>query len=322
KIISAVDRSPHHAIYVKGNMSGYLSDHARLFKYFCKQIGIYGADAEHNGVSGYFCELLIINYKTFENVLKAISKLDFGSCIDVEDLVDEEEAKKKFTDAMIVIDPVDRNRNVGSPLSAQNFLRLKLEAEKYLKTGKFPVMKKVAKNLLIEKLKDKRETNFAGIKFRPPEIIAENLYPQIRKLANRMNGYLEENDFSVVRYSSWTDETKNAFIIFEMENKRLSKFKKQEGPSIFSKEVNHFLSKYIGGKYKPYIRNNKFFVDSERKFLNVETAIRYFLKDNKKEIPQKIAEKSILVIKEKEIIEEVNKNKEFNAYLVGKYFEI
>ncbi len=322
KIISAVDRSPHHTLYIKENLIGYRVDHARLLKYFCKQIDVYGADAKHNGLSGYLCELLIINYGTFENTLKQISKLNFGEYIDIENITDEEEAKRKFKDALITIDPVDKNRNVASPLSSQNFLRLKLGADRYLKTKKFPVKKKITKNRLIEKLKENRGTNFVGIKFKPPEIIIENLYPQIRKLAKRLAKYLEEKDFPVIRYFSWTDEIKNAFIIFELENGMLSKFKKQEGPLIFSKEVNNFLTKYLENGYKIYIEENKFFIDTKRKFLNVEIAIKNFLKENKKEIPERIAEKKIRFFDEKEIIEEVNKNKELNSYLVKKYFEV
>lgn len=322
KIISAVDRSPHHTKYIRENLNGYRIDYARLLKYFCKQINVYGADAKHNGLSGYLCELLIINYGTFENTLREISKLNFGEVIDIVNIANESEAKEKFKEALIVIDPVDKNRNVASPLSPQNFLRLKLESKKYLKTKKFPVPKKTTKNLLIEKLKDDRDTNFIGIKFKPPEIIPENLYPQIRKLAKRMANYLKENDFSVIRYFSWTDETENAFIIFELESKILSNFKKQEGPSIFSKEINNFLSKYLKNNYKPYVEGNNFFIDIKRKFLNVETVIKHFLKENKKEIPEKIAEKKIRIFDEKEIIDEVNKNKELNSFIVKKYFEI
>jgi len=322
KIISAVDRSPHHAKYIKENLTGYRVDHARLLKYFCKQAGIYGADAKRNGLSGYLCELLIINYGTFENTLKEISKLNFGACIDIENIADEKEAKRKFKDALIVIDPIDKNRNVSASLSAQNFLKFKIEAARYLKTKKFPIQKKIMKNLLIEKLKDNRGTSFIGVKFKPPEIIIENLYPQMRKFARRLARYLEENNFSVIRYFSWTDEAEKAFIIFELENKNLSKFKKQEGPSIFSKEADNFLAKYLLSKYKPYIEENKFFVDVKRKFLNIDTAIKHFLKENREEIPKKIAEKKIKIFDEEEIIEEVNRNKELNSYLVKKYFEI
>lgn len=322
KIISAVDRSPHHTQYIKEKLTGYGVDHARLFKYFCKQIDVYGADAKHNGLSGYLCELLVLNYGTFANTMKGISKLNFAELIDLENQMEEKEAKKRFTDALVVIDPVDKNRNVGSPISPQNFLRLKLKTKKYLKTGKFPVFKKPVRNMLIKKLKDKRGTNFIGLKFTPPEMIPENLYPQIRKLSKRIASYLKEYDFSVVRYLEWTDETNRVYLIFEVENKILSKLKKQEGPSIFSKETDNFLRKYLDDEYKPYIEDNKFFVGSKRKFLNIETVLKHFLKENRKEIPERIAEKKIKLMKEEEIIEIVNKNKEFNSHLVRKYFEV
>ncbi len=144
----------------------------------------------------------------------------------------------------------------------------------------------------------------------------------MRKFARRLARYLEENNFSVIRYFSWTDEAEKAFIIFELENKNLSKFKKQEGPSIFSKEADNFLAKYLLSKYKPYIEENKFFVDVKRKFLNIDTAIKHFLKENREEIPKKIAEKKIKIFDEEEIIAEVNRNRELNSYLVKKYFEI
>jgi tRNA nucleotidyltransferase (CCA-adding enzyme) len=322
KIISAVDRSPHHKRYVEKNLSNSLKDEVRLLKYFCNQIGVYGADTKTEGISGYLCELLIVNYGTFRNTLKEISKLNFGDIIDPENLINKKEAKKKFKDPLIVIDPVDKNRNVAAPVSAQNFLKLKLEAKKYLQTNQFPRLKIKITSSLIEKLKKDRGTHFVGIKFKPPKIIPENLYPQLRKFERRLTRYLEENDFSVVRHHSWTDENKKAFLIFEVETTLLPKHKKKEGPVIFSKEVDNFLRKYLDGKYKPYIEKNRFYICYKRKIQNIETAIRNFLKDNRKEIPEKIAEQKIRFFWEKEIVEEVNQNKELNSYLTRKYFEV
>jgi tRNA nucleotidyltransferase (CCA-adding enzyme) len=320
-IISAVDRSPLHKKYIEENLKDFQKDEVRLLKYFCKQIGVYGADVKNNGFSGYLCELLIINYGTFRNTLKEISKLNFGEVIDLAG-VNKKEAKKKFKDPLIVIDPVDKNRNVASPLSAQNFLRFKLEVEKYLKTNQFPKQKKIIKSNLIEKLKKERGTHFIGVKFKPPELIPENLYPQLRKFERRLVRYLEDNDFFVVRHFSWTDEKNKAFLIFEVENTLLPKYKKKSGPIIFSREVNNFLKKYLDGKYKPYIENNKFYVCYKRKIRNIETAIRNFLTNNREEIPKKIAAQKIRFFLEDEIIEEVNKNEDLNSYLVKKYFEV
>jgi len=322
KIISAVDRSPLHARYIKENIKDFEKDEVRLLKYFCKQLGIYGADAKINGVSGYLCELLIINYGTFNNALDKISKLNFGDVIDLEGVVDKYEVRKKFRDAIIVIDPVDKNRNVASPLSAQNFLKLKLAAKKYLQTGKFPERKIITKLGLIEKLKKERGTNFIGLKFKPPDIITENLYPQLRKFEKKLVKYLESKDFFIVRHFSWTDEKNKAYIILEVESTLLAKYKKKDGPIIFSKEVDNFLKKYINEKYKPYIEDKKFFICYKRKIRDIKVAIRTFLKNNKAEIPKKIVSRRISLFEESEIIKEVNENKELNSYLIEKYFEI
>ena len=322
KIISAVDRSPLHNQYIKENLKDFEKDEVRLLKYFCKKIGVYGADAKTEGVSGYLCELLIINYGTFKNTLKEISKLNFGEIIDPEKLVSRKEAKKKFKSPLIVIDPVDRNRNVAAPISAQNFLKLKLEAKKYLETNQFPQLKIKTIPSLIEKLKKDRGTQFIGVKFKPSQIIPENLYPQLRKFEKRLTRYLEENDFFVIRHHSWTDENKKAFLIFEVENTLLPKHKKKEGPVIFSAEVDNFLNKYLDGKYKPYIERNRFYICYKRKVRNIETAIRNFLTENREEIPEKIAEQKIRFFLEDEIIKEVNENKDLNSYLVKRYFEV
>jgi len=322
KIISAVDRSPLHTRYIETHLVGSLKDQARLLKYFCKQIGIYGADAKHEGVSGYLCELLIVQYVSFEKALKAISGLKFHSYVDIEEITSEKEAKKKFREALIVIDPTDRNRNVASPLSPQSFLRFQVEAKRYLETNEFPILKNRTKNILIEKMKAERGTTFVGIKFRPPEMVPENLYPQLRRLEKRLAHYLEENDFRVLRHFSWTDEANEAVVLIEVERGTLSNYKKQAGPEIFSGEIENFLKKYGDNNYKPYIEKNQFFVCVQRRFQNIETAIKSFLEEHRSEMPDKIAELKIKVLKEKEVIEAVNENKALNAYLVDEIFSI
>ncbi|MGC9310466.1 MAG: CCA tRNA nucleotidyltransferase [Candidatus Aenigmatarchaeota archaeon] len=321
-IVSAVDRSPLHTRYIGEKLKGYRKDHARLMKYLCKKLGIYGADAKTEGVSGYLCELFIIQFGTFRAALEILAKTPFGGYIDAEGISSEKAARKMFRDALIVIDPTDKNRNVAAPLSAQNFMRLRLEAKRYLKTGKFPNPRHPARNLLIEKLQEDRGTTFTGLRFDPPDIIAENLYPQLRRLEGKLVRYLGENDFPVVRHHSWTDEKENAYVIVEVERHALSKYKRQEGPDIFSGEVGNFLKKYLDNKYKPYIEKGRFFVCAKRRFLNVETAIRAFLKERFEEIPKSIAEKDIRVMDGGEIAKIVNGNNALNASIVRRVFSV
>lgn len=125
----------------------------------------------------------------------------------------------------------------------------------------------------------------------------------------------------MLRHFSWTNETNKAYIIFEVENSILSNYKREDGPIIFSKEVDNFLKKYKDYKYKPYIDNNHFYVCYKRRITDVVSAIKQFLKDNKTEIPKKIVERKLTIFWENDIIKEVNKNKELNSYLVREYFD-
>jgi len=71
--LSAVDRTPLHTKYVKEHISEKQKQEVRLFKQFLKGINCYGAEAQIQGFSGYLCEIIVLNYKSFENTIKNAS---------------------------------------------------------------------------------------------------------------------------------------------------------------------------------------------------------------------------------------------------------
>ena len=99
RIISAVDRTPFHVRWLKKNLKKSQGDEVRLLKKFLKSHGIYGADARVMGLSGYASELLVVKYKTFIGVLKAVEKWEVGEIIDIEGYYKKKDYKyliKKF----------------------------------------------------------------------------------------------------------------------------------------------------------------------------------------------------------------------------------
>jgi tRNA nucleotidyltransferase (CCA-adding enzyme) len=118
KIKSAVDRTPHHVRFVKKNLKN--PDEVRLLKQFCMANKCYGADVKTLGFSGYLCELLIIKYGSFMKLVRDAFKWRVDHVITFNNL-SKEEAAKKFKSPLIVIDPVDRNRNVGAAVSIEKF---------------------------------------------------------------------------------------------------------------------------------------------------------------------------------------------------------
>lgn len=108
--VSGMARSPFHTEYAVKKLTDRLKDEVRLLKYFMKQKRSYGVF----GFTGWLCELLIIHYKSFYNVLQnahEISKLK----LDIENRLSEKEMAKRFPDAMVIIvDPIDSNRNAAA----------------------------------------------------------------------------------------------------------------------------------------------------------------------------------------------------------------
>ncbi len=88
----------------------------RLFKQFLKGIGCYGAEAEIEGFSGYLCEIMIIKYKTFQQLIENVQHWHYG-----ETLTLKEEGLPHFETPLTFIDPVDSERNVASALSKDKF---------------------------------------------------------------------------------------------------------------------------------------------------------------------------------------------------------
>jgi len=64
------DISPLHALWIRKNSNEKVRDEIRKFKYFLKINDLYGAESYIRGFSGYIAEILVIYYKSFNNLIK------------------------------------------------------------------------------------------------------------------------------------------------------------------------------------------------------------------------------------------------------------
>jgi len=316
KIKSAVDRTPFHVEYLDRNLPKKLSDDVRLFKQFCNGNNIYGADAKMQGLSGYLCELLIIKYGSFINVLKNVVKWEPGEIIDIENYYtkkDYTKLKKQFRrQALILIDPTDKTRNVAAAVSGISFYTLKKMARVFLTDPSEDVFfeekyEPLTENELIT-LQMKRRTELILVYFKPPKVVPDILWPQLRRFADRLEGILKEYEFEILRKDVYTNEKDLAVVLLEMQISKLPVVDKRIGPTIFDlDDSERFIKKYkkqaLAG---PYIENDFWCVDVERKFLTARDKIRDSLKEKvnvlkAKGIPKYIAES---ISKKNEIISE------------------
>ena len=147
RIKTAMDRTPLHTDYVNSRLDEKRREDVILLKSFLKGIGCYGAEELVGGFSGYLVELMVLKFGSFEGAVEYFSGLPFGSgpprhheeirstwdpevkfepvIFDEENLLFEDPRRegsgiKEFSeDTWTVIDPVDPERNVASPVSDQ-----------------------------------------------------------------------------------------------------------------------------------------------------------------------------------------------------------
>jgi tRNA nucleotidyltransferase (CCA-adding enzyme) len=339
KIKSAVDRTPFHVKYIEKHLSKELSDEVRLLKQFCSGNKIYGADARTEGFSGYVCELLVIKYGSFIDVLKNVVEWYPGIIIDIENYYKKEDyprLKKKFKgQVLILIDPTDKTRNAAAAVSAESFFKFKKIAKEFLK--------KPSKHLFFERKVEpiteheliltqiKRKTELLLVTFRPPKVVPDILWPQLRRFAERLESILKENEFVVLRKDVYTNEKDLAVVLLEMQVSKLPFVDKRIGPLVFDlDDSERFIKKYKDHSVTgPFIEKNFWCVEVKRKFVTAREKLEDSLKEKlkvlkEKGIPNYIAEqiaKNFEIINENEkMIELIKKDKDFGIFL-RKYFE-
>jgi tRNA nucleotidyltransferase (CCA-adding enzyme) len=279
--LSAVDRTPLHTKYVKENLPEKNKSDVLLFKQFLRGIGCYGAEAEIEGFSGYLCEILIIKYGTFEKLIQNSVNWKVGETIFLT-----KDRYPSFKTPLIFIDPVDTNRNVASAISLDKFEFYIKACNEYLKKPKitffFPnKVKSWSLSKIREKLEDKN-AQFIGIKIDKPDIIPENLYPQVRKATRSICETSERYGFTLLDSSFYINE-EFILILIKTKKEQLSKTFVHLGPPVkLIKHKDEFLSKWKDDSRvtkKPFEKNGRVYVELKREYLEIKD----FLEDNLKE---------------------------------------
>ncbi|MBI4014329.1 MAG: CCA tRNA nucleotidyltransferase [Candidatus Aenigmarchaeota archaeon] len=322
KIISAVDRSPLHTRYVARKLPPDFRDEVRLLKQFCKGAGVYGSDVGHHGISGYACELLVITHGKFEAVLKEVAKWRPQIVVDAE-----RTGKTKFTEPLVIVDPVDAERNVAANMNAENLIRFVEAAKKFLfkpsAEAFFPTQTVLDTEKKI-RLKS-RGTKFLALKMKKPDVIEDTLLPQLRKAASRVASLLAENDFSLVRRFAPADEA-HMYMIYELNVWKQPVVKRMDGPFVFAKKhADEFVKKYAVGYFPPYVDGEQWHAEKRREHAEAR-ALLASLKTRKDlpsmGIPLHVAEplRKGELLEDEDFWKDVLKNKALSSFLREKYF--
>jgi len=269
--LSAVDRTPLHTKYIKKFLPDSKKSQVRLFKQFLKGIGCYGAEAEIEGFSGYLSEILILKYSSFKKLLEGAQKWKRG-----ERLTLIKEGNQIFETPLVFIDPVDENRNVASAVSKEKFDLFIKACKDYTKKPniKFFFPKKI-KPWSLKKINEeieKQKCQYLCIQLKKPNIISENLYPQVRKAIRSIKKMCRRYDFTVFDAKFYIN--KEIYMIFKTKIEPLSKTTIHIGPPTRLKEnIDDFIKKWKDDPRvikKPYEKNGRYYVEIKRDYTNIK----------------------------------------------------
>ena len=328
---SAVDRTPFHTKYLQERLKEKQKDEVRLLKQFLKGIACYGADLKVSSFSGYLVELLVLTYGDFKGVLKAASQWKQGEVIDREKYYKtEKEPFRKFHKApLIMVDPIDRNRNVAAALSLHQFSRFIAASRAFLKkpSEKFFFGRKVKPWTLgkVKKMLSQKELVAVEIGY-PQKFIPDVMWGQLKRLAAKLHSQLESHDFRIYRHAYWMDEKKVMVVLIELENLVIQKVHKVFGPSVRLKDHSEkFLKKHSKAIAGPRIEDGRWVVETKRKYWDARTFLKDYLKKVKREAKAGLKtglNKRGKVISEADLVKLYKKNDDFQLffteYLEGK----
>lgn len=248
------DVSPLHTKWVQKHKK-YV-DEIRLSKAFAKAQNIYGAESYIKGFSGYVLEILTIHYKGFTNLIKNASKWKDKVIIDTEKLLKNpllELNASKIQSPLIVVDPVDKNRNASAVLSKENF-------EKFKKVCKI-FLKKPNKNYFVEK-EEEIPKDAVIIKFKTPkgkeDIVGAKIVKKLEFLVKKLN----EEGFKVLKYGWKWDR-----YWFKVKNKTLDKLKEVQGPPL---NLEKHVMRFKKAHKNTYVKNNRLYSKVNRKYYDAK----------------------------------------------------
>ncbi len=326
---SAVDRSVFHNEYMKQHMQAGQEAEVRLLKQFMKGVKCYGADLSANSFPGYVAELLILKYGTFMACIQAASKWVRGEAIDIEGYYSAEEARKKFGSHLIIVDPVDRERNVAAALSLNQYARFIAACRAFIaKPSASFFFSNPHKPWPGTKLrKFLHETELVAVMLGYPKGIVEDvMWGQFRRFTKKLATIAQQNGFIVKRTGEWLECGKHLLAILEVESVEIQKMKVIRGPEVFYAEHSEaFLRAHPKPLSGPRVEDGRWVVEVEREHTNLEALLKSELKKLsriEREGMRKALRQKTRIMEEKDIVGLYRKNMEFQqsltAYLKGR----
>jgi tRNA nucleotidyltransferase (CCA-adding enzyme) len=244
---SAADRSPFHTQFIMSHFDDEKRSQVRLLKKFFKSVGIYGAEIATEGFSGYVSEVLLLKYSSFEKVLYSAANDWQNKQIIVAVSDYDSDFIKTFNSPLIIIDPVDSRRNLGTAISPESVGKFMLAARAFLEKPSIQFFKEDKKKYSCYPYRGSNMKhllpNVLVVEFSHESKSPDVIWGQLKRTTNTIAKQLELARFEVLRSSCITDEKNSAALAFLLESITLPLYTKRRGPEVFRRDnTTAFLS--------------------------------------------------------------------------------
>jgi tRNA nucleotidyltransferase (CCA-adding enzyme) len=269
---NVTDFSPWHVRWVNKNGKKY-TDEIRLAKKFCKVAKVYGAESYKQGFSGHVLDIIVTYYKGFLPLLKAARKWKEKEVIDYYNYHKGKALfnlnKSKLVSPLIVVDPLQSDRNAAAALSLEKFNVFKKAAEEFLK--------KPSKKFFTEARFDVAELKKKGAVIVEAEALAGKEDVVGSKLLKVFEHVREKlADFGVVKADWEWKPGRNAVFYFMLKAKKLPETEVLTGPHAEQKEfVKDFRKKHK----KTFASKGRIFAVEKREYRKADDFVNALLKD-------------------------------------------
>jgi len=218
---SAADRSLFHVQLVR-RLSAERKTQIRLLKRFMKAVGVYGAEIETRGFSGYAAEVLIMKFGDLEGVLRYFAQFKPSSREHIFSLPD----------------PVDEGRDLAIAISGEKLGRMILASRGFLRNPR---------GAYFHKMRGKNQAALRGMVFAvvfSHQLLSEDtLWGELRKTTKHIVRHLDMNGFRIARSMAASDNRLSSAILLIPEYDVLPEFEQRIGPTVDrTKDVEAFIS--------------------------------------------------------------------------------
>lgn len=321
--ISATDRTPYHTRYVLSRLKPGQEDEVRLLKGFMRACGVYGAEIRVEGFSGYLTELLTIHYGSFLSVLREASRWKPPVVIDLEGYYgSREKVLEAFPDSpLVVIDPVDRSRNVAAAVSRTRLSEFILASRLFLRKPSIRFFKPEetapSPRTLRSLIRDRSilYLYFRLRDWRPRDV----LWGELKRSEQGVRRFLENLGFTIYRSGSWTDERRECMIVLELDAPELPRYHLHKGPPVYLENAEEFLDKWSGAAIAgPWIQDDRLYVLRRREEVSASRLLRHGIMSGRVSISRGLMEpirRSRISMDPRSLVKLASKNEKLGRFL-------